>query len=231
MKNFITNGREAEVAIIYAMVDPALGHKGIAAFIVEKGTKGYGIGKLEEKLGINGSSTAQIHLDNVEVSEEALLGKVGEGFKVAMNTLDGGRIGIATQALGIARASLEEAVAYALQREAFGKPIADLGAIQIHLAEMATRTDASRLLIRAAALLKDQGKPFSRQAAEAKLFASETAMEVATRGIQVLGGYGYTKDYPMERHFRDAKITEIYEGTSEIQRIVIARNLAKEIQS
>jgi len=228
VKNFITNGREADLAIVYAIVDPTRGHRGIAAFLVESSRKGYSVGKVESKLGINGSSTTQIIFENVEVPEENLLGAEAEGFKIAMNTLDGGRIGIATQALGIARAALEEAVDYSLERQAFGRPIAELGAIQIHLADMATRTDASRLLIREAAHLKDRGEKFSRQAAEAKVFASETAMEVATRGIQVLGGYGFTKDYPMERHFRDAKITEIYEGTSEIQRIVIARNLAKQ---
>jgi alkylation response protein AidB-like acyl-CoA dehydrogenase len=227
VKNFITNGREAEVAIVYAIIDPAKGHKGIGAFIVESNRPGYSVGKIESKLGINGSSTTQIILDNVEVPHENLLGAEGEGFKIAMSTLDGGRIGIATQALGIARASFEEALSYSLERQAFGRPIAELGAIQIHLADMSTRIDASRMLIREAAFLKDHHQPYSRQAAQAKVFASETAMEVATRGIQVLGGYGFTKDYDMERHFRDAKITEIYEGTSEIQRIVIARNLAK----
>ncbi len=227
VKNFITNGREAEVAIVYAIVDPSKGHKGIGAFIVESNRKGYSVGKVESKLGINGSSTTQIILENVEIPEENLLGAEADGFKVAMGTLDGGRIGIATQALGIARASLEEALAYSLERQSFGRPIAELGAIQIHLADMSTKTDASRMLIREAASAKDRGIPFSRQAAQAKVFASETAMEVATRGIQVLGGYGFTKDYDMERHFRDAKITEIYEGTSEIQRIVIAKNLTK----
>ncbi len=230
VKNFITNGKEADVAIVYLITDPAMKHKGISAFILEKGMKGYTVGKVENKLGITGSSTTQIVLENVEVGEEQLLGKVGEGFKLAMSTLDGGRIGIATKAVGIARAALEEALRYSLEREAFGKPIADLGAIQIHLSDMATKVDAARLLVRQAAYKKDRGLNYSREAAQAKLFASETAMEVTTRGIQVLGGYGYTKDYPMERHFRDAKICEIYEGTSEIQRIVIARNLVKEIQ-
>jgi alkylation response protein AidB-like acyl-CoA dehydrogenase len=229
VKNFITNGREADFAIVYAMVDPDKRHKGIAAFIVDAKSKGYSVGKVEDKLGICGSSTTQIVLENVEVPESCLLAGEGEGFKVAMHTLDGGRIGIACQAVGIARAALEEATAYSLQREAFGKPIAELGAIQIHLADMATKTDAARLLMRAAAGLKDANKPYGKQAAESKLFASETAMEVTTRGIQVLGGYGYTKDYAMERHFRDAKITEIYEGTSEIQRIVVSRHLVKEI--
>jgi alkylation response protein AidB-like acyl-CoA dehydrogenase len=231
VKNFITNGREADVAIVYATVDPEKKHKGIVCFIVEKNMKGYSVGKVEEKLGIHGSSTTQIILENVEVPEENMLGAEGEGFKVAMSTLDGGRIGIACQAVGIARAALESATAYALEREAFGKPISDLGAIQIHLADMATQTDAARLLMRAAAAKKDLGLPHGREASEAKLFASEAAMQVTTRGVQVLGGYGYTKDYPLERHFRDAKITEIYEGTSEIQRIVIARNLVKELST
>lgn len=228
VKNFITSGREANLAIVYALIDPALKHRGIGAFMVPATTKGYSVGKVERKLGICGSSTTQIILENVELPLSAMLGKEGEGFKIAMNTLDGGRIGIATQAVGIARASLEAATRYSLERLAFGKPIADLGAIQHHLSEMAVRTDAARMLVRSAAAAKDAGKNFSREAAEAKLFAAETAMDVTTRGIQVLGGYGYTKDYPLERHFRDAKITEIYEGTSEIQRIVIARSLVKE---
>lgn len=229
VKNFITNGREADVAIVYAIIDPAKKHKGIGAFIVDAKSKGYKVGKVESKLGINGSSTTQIVLENVEVDETDLIGAEDEGFKIAMKTLDGGRIGIGCQAVGIARSALEEASAYALERESFGKPIAALGAIQIHLANMATKTDAARLLVRAAAQAKDSGAAYSREAAEAKLFASEACMEVTTTGIQVLGGYGYTKDYPMERHFRDAKITEIYEGTSEIQRIVIASQLVKEM--
>lgn len=229
VKNFITNGKEAEVAIVFAIIDASKGARGIAAFIVESTRKGYSVSKLENKLGITGSSTAQIVLENVEVPEENLLGTEDQGFKIAMNTLDGGRIGIAAQAVGIARSALEEAVRYSLEREAFGRPIAELGAIQEHISRMSTRTDAARLLMRAAAHKKDLKQPFSREAATAKLAASEAAMDVTTRGIQVLGGYGYTKDYPMERHFRDAKITEIYEGTSEIQRIVIARALSKEI--
>jgi len=229
VKNFITNGREAEVALIFAITDPDKGHRGISCFIVESKQKGYSVGKVEDKLGITGSSTTQIVLENVEVDESRMLGAEGEGFKVAMSTLDGGRIGIACQAVGIARASIEEATLYAIEREAFGRPIAELGAIQIHLADMSTKTDAARFLMRAAAKQKDSGENYSRAAAEAKLFAAEACMEVSTRGIQVLGGYGYTKDYSMERHFRDAKITEIYEGTSEIQRIVIARSLAKQM--
>jgi butyryl-CoA dehydrogenase len=231
VKNFITNGREANFAVVYAIVDPDKKHKGIGAFIVDSSLKGYSVGKVEDKLGIRGSSTTQIVLENVEVDEDCLLGNENEGFKVAMSTLDGGRIGIACQAVGIARAALEEATLYALERQAFGKPISDLGAIQEHLAKMSTGLDASRLLMRAAAQKKDNKEPYSREAATAKLFASEACMDITTRGIQVLGGYGYTRDYPMERHFRDAKITEIYEGTSEIQRIVIARSLVKEMQS
>jgi butyryl-CoA dehydrogenase len=231
VKNFITNGKEAGIAIVYAIIDPDKRHKGIGCFIVDTKAKGFGIGKLEDKLGIRGSSTAQINLDNVEVPEGHMLGKEEEGFKVAMATLDSGRIGIAAQAVGIARSAAQEALDYSLEREAFGKPIAQLGAIQIHLADMATRIDAARLLMRQAAARKDAGQPYSRQAAQAKLFASETCMEVTTRGIQVLGGYGYCRDYAMERHFRDAKITEIYEGTSEIQRIVIASNLVKETRA
>ncbi len=230
VKNFITNGREAEIAIVFAIIDPDKKHKGIGAFIVESSAKGYSVSKLEEKLGICGSSTAQIVLDQVEIPESQLLGKEDEGFKVAMTTLDGGRIGIACQAVGIARAAVEEAALYTTERHAFGKPIHQLGAIQVHLADMSTKLEAARLLMRQAAFFKDSGRAFSKEAAQAKLFASESCMEITTRGIQVLGGYGYTKDYPMERHFRDAKITEIYEGTSEIQRIVVASQLIKEIE-
>lgn len=231
VKNFITNGNEANLAIVYTNSAPELRHKGITAFLIEKEAKGYIIAKLEDKLGIRGSSTAQIVFENVLLSEAEVLGKEGEGFKVAMNTLDGGRIGIATQAVGIARACLEEAAKYALEREAFGKPIAQLQTIQNYIADMSVKIDAARLLIRAAALKKDLDQPFGKEAAEAKLFASEACMDVAVKGIQILGGYGYTTDYPMERHFRDAKITEIYEGTSEIQRLVIAREIFKSIQA
>lgn len=229
VKNFITNGKEAEVAVVYAIVDPDKGHKGIAAFLVESSMKGYSVGKIEDKLGINGSSTTQIILENVELPEENLLGGENDGFKIAMNTLDGGRIGIATQAIGIGRACLEEALQYSLEREAFGKNIVQHGAIQNYLADMSTNIDAARLLARSAALKKDRGEVYSREAAQAKLFASESCMNAATKGIQILGGYGYMREYSMERHFRDAKITEIYEGTSEIQRLVITSNLVKEI--
>lgn len=229
VKNFITNGGEAKLAIVYANSAPELRHKGITAFLIEKDQPGYVIAKLEEKLGIRGSSTAQIVFENIKLSDEYMLGKEGEGFKVAMNTLDGGRIGIAAQALGIARACLEEAAKYATEREAFGKPIANLQTIQNYIADMSVKINAARLLTRAAAKKKDEGGSCTREAAEAKLFASEMCMEVAVKGIQILGGYGYTTDYPMERHFRDAKITEIYEGTSEIQRLVIAREVFKSI--
>lgn len=222
-KNFITNGREADTAIVFAVTDKEKRHKGITAFIVDTDHPGWKVVKLEEKLGITASSTAQIVLEDCEVPKENVLGGVGEGFTVAMHTLDGGRIGIATQALGIARAAFEESVKYAKQREAFGRPISQFQAIQFMIADMATRIDAARLLIWRAADLKDRNLPHSQEASMAKLYASETAMWVTTKAVQIHGGYGYTKDYPVERHFRDAKITEIYEGTSEIQRLVISK--------
>jgi butyryl-CoA dehydrogenase len=220
-KNFITNGREAEICVIFATHDASLGHKGVSAFILEKGMPGFTVGKLEDKLGITASSTAQLHLENVKVPLANRLGQDGQGFKIALSTLDGGRIGIAAQALGIASAALEEAKSFARVREAFGKPIAKLQGIQWHIADMATRLDAARLLTWRAAQKKDTGEKFTREAAMAKLYASEMCMWVTTKAIQVHGGYGYIKEYNVERHFRDAKITEIYEGTSEIQRLVI----------
>lgn len=220
-KNFITNGREADVCIVFATTDAAKKHKGVTAFLVDKPTAGLTVGKLEDKLGINASSTAQLHFENVRVPEANRLGEEGAGFKIAMATLDGGRIGIASQALGIASAALEASKKFAREREAFGAPIAKLQAIQFHVADMATRLDAARLLTWRAAAKAATGERFTREAAMAKLFASEAAMWITTTAIQVHGGYGYTKEYPVERHFRDAKITEIYEGTSEIQRIVI----------
>src|SRR5262245_25425097 len=228
-KNFITNGPHADAMIVYAMNDKEKRHKGISAFIVEKNFPGFTIGKIEKKLGICASSTSEVVLDNCEVPAENLLGEVGQGFTIAMSTLDSGRIGIGTQAVGIARAAFEAARKYSTEREAFGKKIYEFGAIQNYLAEMATKIDASRLLMHRAAWLKDQGKSFGKEAAMAKLFASETAMWVTSKAIQVHGGYGYIKDYPVERYYRDAKITEIYEGTSEIQRLVICRQLIKEI--
>ncbi len=227
-KNWITNGKEADVAIVFAMSDKNAGHKGIAAFIVPTKSKGFEVAKLEKKLGIKASSTAQIHLDNVVVPHECLLGGERDGFKVAMTTLDGGRIGIAAQALGIARAALEDARDYAKERKTFGTPVADKQAIQFMFADIATELEAARLLTLRAALLKDAGKKFSREAAMAKLYASEMAMRSTVKALQIFGGYGYVSDYPAERHMRDAKITEIYEGTSEIQRIVIAQSLLKE---
>lgn len=221
-KNWITNGREAKEALVFATLDPALRHKGICAFIVDTSSKGFQVSKLEDKLGIKASSTAQLFFDDVFVPEERLLGGEAQGFKVAMSTLDGGRIGIAAQACGIARCALEASKKFASEREQFGGPIAKLQAIQFHIADMATRLEGARLLTWNAARRKDAGEPYTREAAMAKLAASEAAMWIATKAIQVHGGYGYTKEYVVERNFRDAKITEIYEGTSEIQRIVIA---------
>lgn len=220
-KNFITNGKEADVCIVFTTIDAGLKHKGVTAFIIEKGTPGYSVGKLEHKLGIKASSTAQLHFDNVKVPVANLLGEEGGGFKIAMSTLDGGRIGIASQALGIASAALEASKKFAREREAFGAPIAKLQGIQWHIADMSTRLDAARLLTWRAAVKKETGERYTKEAAMAKLFASEACMWITTKAIQVHGGYGYIKEYPVERHFRDAKICEIYEGTSEIQRIVI----------
>lgn len=227
-KNFITNGKEANVAIVFAMTDKTKGHRGISAFIVPTDIEGFKISRLEHKLGIRGSSTAQIVLEDVRLPKENLLGNIGDGFKIAMSTLDGGRIGIASQALGIARAALEESIEFAKQREAFGQLIANFEAIQWMIADMITRLDSARLLTLRAAYLKDQKMRFTKEAAMAKLFAAETAMWITTKAIQIHGGYGYTTDYAVERHFRDAKITEIYEGTSEIQRLVIASNILKQ---
>ena len=221
-KNFITNGKEADVAIVFAMTDREQGTRGISAFVVEKGTPGFTVGTLEEKLGIHGSSTAELAFQDCCIPKDNLLGGVGQGFKIAMATLDGGRIGIAAQALGIGRAALEAARKHANMRSQFGKPIAKLQAIQWMVADMATRLEAARLLTWRAAMLKDKKVRFSREAAMAKLAASEAAMWITTKAIQVHGGYGYTMEYPVERNFRDAKITEIYEGTSEIMHLVIA---------
>jgi alkylation response protein AidB-like acyl-CoA dehydrogenase len=227
-KNFITNGSIADVAIVFAQTDPAKGKKGIAAFVVEKGTKGFTVGKLERKLGIRGSDTAQLVFQDCRVPAGNLLGEAGDGFKLALSTLDGGRIGIAAQAVGIARACLEDALAYAKEREAFGKKIADFQAIQWKLADMATELDAARLLTWKAATLRDQGAPHILEAAEAKLFASDIAVKAARECVQIFGGYGYLEDFPAERHYRDAKITEIYEGTSEIMKLVIAEEILGE---
>jgi butyryl-CoA dehydrogenase len=227
-KNFITNGAEAKVVLVFAMGDTSLGVRGINAYLVPTDSPGFSIAKNEKKMGIKGSSTSQINLDEVRVGPEAMLGEVGEGFKIAMSTLDGGRIGIASQALGIARQAFEEARDYSLERTTFGKPISEHQAIQFKLADMATEIDAARLLIWQAACLKDQGAAFGTAAAKAKLYASEMSRRVTNEALQVFGGYGFCKDFPAERHVRDARITEIYEGTSEIQRIVIARSLLTE---
>ena len=224
-KNFITNGNEAEYAIVFATINRELRHKGISAFIVERGTPGFTVAHLERKLGIRGSSCAQITLENCRVPAANLLGKEGEGFKIALATLDDGRIGIAAQAVGIARAALEASLDYAKQRVQFGKPIAANQAIQFMLADMATEIDAARLLVLNAALLRDQGVRHTRESAMAKLYASEVAMRCGVKGVQIFGGYGYMMDYPAQRFMRDAKITEIYEGTSEVQRMVIANAL------
>ncbi len=227
-KAWITNAYEANAAIVFATTDRALKHKGISAFLVPMPTKGLSLGKKEDKLGIRASSTANLIFENCRIPKGNLLGEPGAGFKIAMGTLDGGRIGIAAQALGIAQASLEAAVEYAKERKAFGEPIAKLQAIQFKLADMAMRLEGARLLTWRAAALKDKGAKYTKEAAMAKLAASETATFVAHQAIQVLGGNGYVTEYPVERHYRDARITEIYEGTSEIQRLVIAGAVLKE---
>lgn len=226
-KIFITNAGEAEVYIIFAMTDKSAGTHGISAFIVEKDWEGFTFGLHEKKLGIRGSATRELIFNNVKVPKENLLGKEGMGFKIAMQTLDGGRIGIAAQALGIAQGAIDEAVPYVKARKQFGRPIAKFQNTQFQLADMQTKVDAARWLVYSAAMAKQEGKPYSKLAAEAKLFASETAMEVTTKAIQLLGGYGYTRDLPVERMFRDAKITEIYEGTSEVQRMVISGSMLR----
>jgi butyryl-CoA dehydrogenase len=227
-KNFITNGASADIALVFAQTDAQARHRGIAAFLVEKGTPGFSVGKLEHKLGIRGSDTAQLAFQDCRVPAANLLGDVGEGFKIALSTLDGGRISIAAQAVGIARACLEDSLAYAKEREAFGKKIVEFQAIQWKLADMATEIDAARLLVWRAATLKDRGEDHILAAAQAKLFASDVAVRAARECVQIFGGYGYLTDFPAERHYRDAKITEIYEGTSEIMNLVIAEEILKE---
>lgn len=226
-KIFITNGGKAHVYVIIAMTDKSLGNKGISAFIVEAGTPGFEIGKKELKMGIRGSATTELIFTNCRIPKGNLLGKVGNGFAIAMKTLDGGRIGIAAQALGIAQGAMDETVKYTKERKQFGKAIGKFQNTQFQMADLQTKVQAARLLVRSAAFKKDQGVPYSADAAMAKLFAAETAMEVTTKAVQFHGGYGYTREYPVERMMRDAKITEIYEGTSEVQRMVIAANLYK----
>lgn len=227
MKNWITNGTKANYYLVQASTDKSKGYKGITTFIIERDFNGIEIGKKEDKLGIRSSDTCSIGLNNVRVPKENILGEEGIGFKIAMETLNGGRIGIAAQALGIAQASLEASVKYSKERKAFDAPISNLQAIQFKLAEMSTKIEAARLLIWKAAKLKDENQKFIKEASEAKLFASHTAVECALEAIQIHGGYGYVREYLVERYLRDAKITEIYEGTSEIQKIVIARELLK----
>lgn len=226
-KIFITNAGEADVYVIFAMTDKTKGNHGISAFIVEKGMPGFTVGQHEKKLGIRGSATSELIFNNVRLSKDHLLGQEGKGFKIAMMTLDGGRIGIAAQALGIAQGAIDEVVPYVKSRKQFGRAISKFQNTQFQLADMQTKVDAARWLVYDAACKKQEGKPYSVEAAKAKLFASEVAMEVTTKAIQLMGGYGYTRDYPVERMFRDAKITEIYEGTSEVQRMVIAGAMLK----
>ncbi|HTP52093.1 MAG TPA: acyl-CoA dehydrogenase [Anaeromyxobacteraceae bacterium] len=226
-KNFITNGPQADVILLFAMTDRTKGHKGISAFLVPTDTKGFVRGKPDEKVGIRASGTCSLFFEEAAVPDRYRLGAEGEGFKIAMQTLDGGRIGIASQALGIARAAYEEAVGYARERKAFGQPITQFQAIQFMLADMATELDAARLLVWRAATLKDQGVRHSAESAMAKLYASEMCERVTSKALQVHGGYGYVKEYDVERHWRDSRITEIYEGTSEIQRLVIAASVLK----
>ncbi|MGQ9818879.1 MAG: acyl-CoA dehydrogenase [Candidatus Kapaibacteriales bacterium] len=226
-KLFSTNGAEADIFVLIALTDPGKKTRGVSAFIVEKNMPGYRIGKIERKLGIRSSSTAEIILENVEVSEENLLGEVNQGFKIAMVTLDGGRLGIAAQALGIARACLEDSIKYSKERIQFDQPIANFQALQWMMADMWMEYNSAWLLTWRASVLKDKGLPYTVEAAMAKLKASEVAMDAARKAIQIHGGYGYTEDFNVERYYRDAKITEIYEGTSEIQRLIIARHLLK----
>jgi len=226
-KIFITNGGYADLYVVTAMTDPSAGTRGISAFIVEKDAPGFSVGEREHKMGIKASSTTPLYFSDCRIPKDALLGQEGKGFKIAMQTLDGGRIGIASQALGIAQGALDASITYAKERVQFGKPIATLQAIQWMLADMATEIDAARLLVYRAAWNKDNGLPYGKEAAMAKLFAAETATRVAGKAIQIHGGYGFTESYPVERAYRDAKITEIYEGTSEVQRMVIAGNVLR----
>lgn len=226
-KVWITNGGVADIYLVFAKTDSEANHKGISAFIVEKGTEGFTFGKKEKKLGIRSSPTTELIFENCRIPKENMLGEEGDGFKIAMTTLDGGRNGIAAQALGIAQGALDAAVDYSKEREQFGKPIAHNQGISFKLADMATDVEAARLLTYQAAWLESKGLPYGKQSAMSKLFAGDAAMSATVEAVQVFGGYGYTKDYPVERYMRDAKITQIYEGTNEIQRLVIGRMLTK----
>ncbi len=227
-KHFITNGANAEIAVIFALTEPEQKTRGVSAFIVEKGTPGFKVGKLEDKLGIRASTTAELIFEDCAIPKDNLLGELNKGFKIAMITLDGGRLGIASQALGIAKASIEDSIAYSKERQQFGQPIANFQAIQWMLAEMETEYEAAWLLTYRGSLVKDRGMRYSKEAAMAKLKASETASFCANKAIQIFGGYGYIKEFNPERYLRDAKITEIYEGTNEIMRIVISSALLKD---
>jgi butyryl-CoA dehydrogenase len=227
-KNFITNGPVSDMVVVFAMTDPARGNRGISTFLLASDSPGVKFGPADDKMGIRGAPSSQIFLTDCALPADALLGAVGDGFKIAMRTLDGGRIGIGAQAVGIARAAFEDATRYALERKTFGQPIAEHQAIQFKLADMCTEIDAARLLVWRAAVKKDSGARHTTESSMAKLFASEVANRAAKEAVQVFGGYGYLTDFPVERHFRDAKITEIYEGTSEIQRLVIASALLKD---
>ena len=226
-KSWVTSGLSSDFIILFCITNPNLGSKGVSAFILEKELEGLSVGKKEDKLGIRASDTTELYLNNCKIPSKNLLGKEGDGFKIAMSALGGGRIGIASQAVGIARASLESAINYSSERKQFGKKINSYGAIQAKLADMATGIDAARLLVWKAASLKDSNKNFIKESSMAKLFASDIAMKASTECVQIHGGYGYIKEYGVERLMRDAKITQIYEGTSEIQKLVISKELMK----
>lgn len=227
VKTFITNGGEAEIYVIMAMTDRSKGTRGISAFIVEKDTPGFTFGATERKLGIRASATRELIFRDCRIPKTNLLGREGDGFKIAMATLDGGRIGVAAQALGIAQRALDEAVKYAKERRQFGKPISSFQGISFMLADMATQVEAARLLTYRAAYQKDQGRPYSKEAAMAKMFASDAAMQITTNAVQIFGGYGYSREYPVERLMRDAKITQIYEGTNQVQQMVVSTALLR----
>ena len=226
-KNWVTNGINGDIVILFCMTEKSVGYKGISAFVVEKGALGLSTGKKENKLGIRASDTCELYFENCRIPDENIIGEEGQGFKVAMKALGGGRIGIAAQALGLARAALDASISYAKERKQFGKSIGEFGAIQNKLADIATEIDAARMLVWRAAKLKDDGKNYYRESSMAKLYASSTAMKAATECVQIHGGYGYMQEYGVERLMRDAKITQIYEGTSEIQQLVIGRDLLK----
>ena len=227
VKNWVTSGENSDFIIFFCKTEKGVGSKDISAFIIEKGTPGLTVGKKENKLGIRASDTCELYFDDCKIPEKNLIGSLGQGFSIAMKALGGGRIGIAAQSIGLARSALEKAISYSKDREQFGQSISKFGAIQNKVADMATNIDAARLLVWKAAIKKDQGKDFSKESSMAKLFASTTAMTAATDCVQIHGGYGYMQEYGVERLMRDAKITEIYEGTSEIQKLVISRELLK----